>query len=80
MRQWWVLSPEWGDIFPVLDDGSGPIEYGRDVVLVTAATKRQAIVEGVRRMRADRQFCGYHRRYPDENPFKGMKAYLEEAK
>jgi hypothetical protein len=35
---------------PVLDYGTGPTEYGCDVIEITAETKRDAIALGVREM------------------------------
>jgi len=75
MTKWHVVSPEYGTKMPILDDGSGPIEHGCDVVEVEADTKRAAIVAGVRVMRADTRFCHYHSDHCDGNPFTGMKAY-----
>ena len=47
-RDYLVVSPEVGVMIPVLDDGSGPIEYGRDVALVrTSLGPREAKVAAV---------------------------------
>jgi hypothetical protein len=29
MKRWWVISKEYGEVVPILDDGSGPMEYGQ---------------------------------------------------
>lgn len=48
---WWVTTPEFKYIEPVLDDGSGPEEIGVDYINVEAKTKREAIVKGVKELR-----------------------------
>ena len=50
MRHWWVRSPEIATMVPVMDDGSGPMEYGCDVVCIAATDRRSAIVAGVAAM------------------------------
>ena len=50
MRRWYVVTPEYGQVIPILDDGTGPLEYGADVVEVEASTRRDAIAFGVRMM------------------------------
>lgn len=57
---WYVISPEYGEVVPVLDYGQGPIEYGRDVIEVQARTKKEAISAGVAMMLkvVGRQFKG----------------------
>jgi hypothetical protein len=69
MTTYIVVGPEYGRIIPVLDDGSGPLEYERDVVTVCAQTAREAKVLGVQLLR--KQY--YLQHYTDENPFKGVK-------
>lgn len=71
MTHYLVISPEYGTVIPILDYGEGPMEYGRDVVCVDAATKRQAKVLGVRKMRNDAH-CHYHADHCDTNPFTGV--------
>ena len=75
MTKWHIVSPEYGTKIPILDGGEGPMEYGCDVIVVEAETKRAAIVAGVRAMRAETRFCRYHRENPEANPFTGIKAY-----
>lgn len=72
MKHWIVISPEYGTMIPIMDDGTGPMEYGCDVVCVDAETARQAKVAGVRKMRET---------YPDGwlsrvegNPYNGIYA------
>ena len=43
MQRWYVLSPEYSEVIPVLDDGTGPMEYCRDVIEIEADTKRDKI-------------------------------------
>jgi hypothetical protein len=50
LRRWWVVTPQYGRVIPILDDGTGPMEYGADVVEVEAESKRDAIAFGVRAM------------------------------
>ena len=52
MRRWYVVTPEYETKVPILDDGSGPVEYGCDVVEVEAETRRDAITFGVKIMLA----------------------------
>ena len=47
LTPWLVVSPEYGDVIPVTDDGQGPMEYGADVVHVEAETRRDALLLGV---------------------------------
>jgi hypothetical protein len=71
MKHWWVITPEYGEVVAVLDDGSGPMEYQSDVVCVDAPTKRAAKVAGVRKLRD--LFPGGWLRYGDHNPFVGLR-------
>jgi len=54
MKHWIVITPEVGVVIPVLDDGSGPMEYGCDVVEVEAESRRDAIALGVGLMLRER--------------------------
>ena len=74
--KWYVVSPEYEEVVPILDDGTGPTEYGCDCVEVEANSKREAIIKGLSAMRIDRT-C-HHPQYADGNPFTGMKAYLKD--
>ena len=73
MVRWAVTSPQYGVVEPILDDGSGPVEWWVDYVEVVAPTKRQAIVCGVQKMR-QLYPRGWHNDDPSVNPFAGMKA------
>ncbi len=68
LQPWLVVSPEYGVVIPVLDDGTGPMEYGADVVFVEAPTRRDALVLGVLLFR--RQGAKYL--HDAENPYAGV--------
>lgn len=73
MKRWLVVTPEYGEVVPILDYGEGPLEYQADMIEVDAETRRDAIVLGVKLMRANSRkyhwFC-----HVDGNPFVGVKA------
>lgn len=77
MKRWYVITPEYGQVVPVLDDGTGPMEYGADVVEVEAETKRDAIAFGVRLMLRGRwrefKWCR-DQRLSGLSPYAGVKA------
>ena len=54
MRRWYVVTPEYGTVVPVLDYGQGPIEYGCDVVEIEATVlrlrKRMGLLKGIARV------------------------------
>lgn len=79
LKRWMVISPEYGKTVPILDDGSGPEEFGSDVVVVEAVNKREALLFGLRLMRKEYP-RGWHNSDAGENPFRGMKVeeWLEE--
>ena len=67
-----VITPEYGEVVPILDDGTGPMEYGCDCVEVLARNKRDALLLGVKYMRSrPREYKWF--KYDDENPFAGVK-------
>ncbi len=71
MRDYLVCSPEYGTVIPVLDDGSGPMEYGCDVVLIrTNLGPTQARVAAVTLWRRGKVPCRYL--WDSENPFTGV--------
>jgi len=51
-NHWWVWTPEFPYVEPVLEDGTGPTYYTRDQVCVDANTKKKAISLGVKLMLA----------------------------
>ena len=70
LKPWLVASPEYGEVIPVLDDGTGPMEYGCDVVFVEAESRTDALLMGVMLFR---QKGARYLRYFDENPYAGIK-------
>jgi hypothetical protein len=74
MLPWYVVTPEYGEVVPVLDDGQGPTEYGCDVIEVEAPSKRAAVIAGVRAMRANPREYRYYGGHCEGNPFAGVKA------
>ena len=78
MPKWWVITPEYGTVVPVLDDGTGPEEFGCDVVEVEAPTRREALVLGLRELKKVTK--GWINWYRDDtsNPFTGLRAELQE--
>ena len=75
MKRWYVVTPEYGEVVPVLDYGQGPLEYQADVIEIEAETRRDAILIGVKMMRENPS--KYHWfRHADGNPFAGVKAEL----
>lgn len=73
MRRWLVLTPEYGEVVPVTDEGQGPMEYQRDGIEIDAETKRDAILCGVQVMRANTR--DYHWfEHCDGNPYVGITA------
>ena len=79
MKHWIVVTPEVGVVIPVLDDGSGPMEYGCDVVEVEAESRRDAIALGVRLMLRGRwreyTYCK-EQRAARCSPYTGVRAEL----
>lgn len=74
-KHWWVYTPTYDVVVPLLDDGTGPSEPTCDAVCVDAPTKRTALVAGVRQLRAD----GSPWLQDAENPFVGLTAELAEC-
>jgi hypothetical protein len=69
LQPWLVCSPEYGEVVPILDDGTGPMEYGCDVVHVEAETREDALLLGV--MLLKKQGARYV--VDGENPYAGVK-------
>jgi hypothetical protein len=61
MKRRYVVTPEYGEVVPVLDYSEGPLEYQADVIEVEAETKRDAIVLGVAVMRKNSREYHYFR-------------------
>jgi len=74
-----VVSPEYGEVVPVLDYGEGPVEYGCDYIEIETNSRRDALVLGIKAMRKDlRQYRYLATLMDDECPFTGFKVYAEE--
>lgn len=71
MRRFYVISPEMSVVIPICDDGTGPMEYGCDVVEVEARTKRDARHLGFKLMREAKM--AWATEHEDGCPFAGMK-------
>lgn len=67
---YFVMTPEYETKFPILEDGSGPSEWGRDVVQVQASTKAEARRLGYRQLKTQHWFQWNYER--DKHPY----AYL----
>jgi hypothetical protein len=88
VRRWLVLTPEYGVLIPVTDEGQGPIEYGCDGIEIEAETKRDAIVLGVKEMlkggrgghgRGERYEWCRDQRDDNRSPYTGVYAVDLEA-
>ena len=77
MTRYWVVSPEWEETCPILDDGTGPTESLCAAVLVEAATKREAKVLALRTP----EFEDWVKMQRSDgcNPFTGLKVKVDEA-
>jgi hypothetical protein len=77
LLHYYVITPEFGHVVPVLDFGQGPIEYECDVIEIEAENKRDAISLGVREMLKDKSFrwCRDSRR-DGESPYAGVRVEL----
>lgn len=85
MKLWYVVTPEYGVVIPILDYGQGPVEYGCDVIEIEAETRRDAIALGVREMlrggkgghgRGERYEWCRDQRSDGLSPYAGVKAEL----
>lgn len=76
MKRWLVVTPEFGEVVPILDYGQGPMEYQCDVIEVEAETRRDAVLVGVALMRSQPRQFHYFRDHLDGNPYAGVKAEL----
>jgi len=72
VRHWMVSSPEMSVVIPILDDGTGPLEYFHDVAWVEATSKREAIRLGTPKLT---EWASQARSY-GLNPFVGVRAEL----
>lgn len=76
MHRWLVITPEYESVVPLLEDGSGPTEIACNVVEVKAATRREALIKGVRELRKRKDGWMAEQKSNNANPFTGLKAYL----
>ncbi len=79
MTKFYVVTPEYGTVIPVCDDGTGPYEYQADLVEIEADTPRDAIALGVKWMlgktaNRDYRWCR-DARSSGESPYAGVKAF-----
>ena len=73
-KKYLVISPEIGQIIPVMDDGAGPTEYIRCVAEVEASSKRKAISLAVKH--PDMKEWVMRQRGDGLSPFIGLKGEL----
>jgi hypothetical protein len=81
LHKYYVVTPEYSEIIPVLDDGSGPMEYCCDVIEIEAENTRDAIALGVKLMleSSEKEFPWVHSCRSDGYcPWAGIKAKLVE--
>ena len=77
MKRWYVVTPEYGVVDPILDDGTGPLEYVSDVIEIEADTARDAVAFGVKLMlKAHRRAFKWCRDQASSNcsPYAGVRA------
>lgn len=72
MPRWLVISPTFTYIEDVLGYGQGPAHDVADTIEIEAETKRDALLLGVKAMRADCTRYTYHHTEYDRCPFTGM--------
>lgn len=81
LKKYYVVSEAYGSVVPILDDGSGPEEWGSDVIEIMAKNKRDAKILGLSLWRQTHKSYSYRffggRDTNYENPFKGVKIYEE---
>ena len=75
VRMFLVYTPEYGTTIPILDDGTGPIEYGADFVVIRARTRARAKVLAVRYWRRHWKWDGWVVTQDSDGlcPFTGLK-------
>ena len=77
VRWYYVVTPEYEQVVPILDDGTGPVELVSDVAYVEARTQREALVVGLRELRRDGSKWLRAQTINKCSPFTGLKAYWE---
>ena len=83
MPVWYVVTPTFEEVEPVLDDGSGPTYSVRDVIEIEAGTARDAVALGVIAMLRSRypqpKYIWVHDQRADgRSPFAGVRAIKKE--
>lgn len=82
MPRYLVYTPEYPTVVPILDDGSGPTEWGADVLYVRATSRQRAKVLAVRAWTRSSYRRGAHwvrdARGDSRNPFAGLKVEAAE--
>src|SRR5467141_870369 len=78
MPRYLVYTPQYPTVVPILDDGTGPTEWGADVLYVRATSRQRAKVLAVRAWRRSpwRRHNGDWVKDADSdgrNPFAGLK-------
>lgn len=71
IKPYWVFTPEYDEVIPVIDFGQGPIEPVRDIAAVLALDKEHAKVLAVKAFRKQRSYISKS----DENPFIGLQVW-----
>lgn len=74
MTTWFIVTPRYMLYGPTHLD---PPEYGSDVVEVSADTKRQALVKGVRELRRIGSHWLQDMTSDGRSPFTGLQAHLD---
>ena len=77
VRWYYVVTPEYEQVVPILDDGTGPVELVSDVAYVEAKNQREALVFGVRELRRDKSKWLRAQTINECSPFTGLKVYAE---
>lgn len=77
-QHWIVVSPEFPDIIPVMDDGSGPTVWECLSVSVSAETRSEA--KRLALHHADMQDWVNEQRGNNRNPLWGLKVYRGKCK
>lgn len=75
MSEYIVITPPFDVLEPVTDEGQGPTHQERDVIVIEAPTKREAVRIGVNEMLVNRKYTYCREQRMDgRSPFAGVKA------
>lgn len=69
--RWYVITPEYGEVIPITDEGQGPMEYQCDLIEIEALTAEDARLLGVKVMLADTRTYRWFRDC-DGSPYAGI--------